>query len=156
VSAYFIDSYQGKHISLGFDSDSSAECVALKRRKIRRRAVGTLLLASATLMHEYTRYRGGFNELRNYVIPDKVFDPNSFCEKSFRAHFRYERCELQDIIDALELPDFIVSEQRDRGTTWEVMCLMCMKYAFPTRFCTLTREFGRSGSCMSRQICHLL
>jgi hypothetical protein len=151
VGAYLVGNYQCKDV-LDLDSDSSAECVALKRRKIRRRALGTLLLASATLMHEYTRYRGGFNELRNYVIPEKVFDPNSYCDKSFRAHFRFERAELQYIVDNLELPEFIISDQRDRGTSWEVMCLMCMKYAFPTRFCTLTREFGRSGCAMSRLI----
>ena len=103
-------------------------------------------------MEAYAKYRGGRNEMRNYVVPDVQFDLATLDDKSFVSHFRFEKHEVHTIIAALGLPEYIKSSERDKGSAVEVFCLMCMKWAYPTRFCSLIRTFGRSAPGMSRLI----
>ncbi len=91
--------------------------------------------------------------MRNYEIATgKEFDPDSFCDKMFVSWFRFERYEIEQIIRDLNLPEFIISDDRDRAPTFHVFCLLCAKYAYPIRFCQLIREFHKSASAMSRLI----
>jgi nuclease HARBI1 len=149
VSAYFVAAKEPK-----FDSsdDEMHRFIAIKKRRLKRRLVAASLLACASMVDAYCRYRGGVQELRNIQIPDKDFDPDSFCDKSFVCWFRFERYEMQAIIRQLNLPDVIISSERDRANTFDVFCLLCAKYAYPMRYCQLVREFGRSASAMSRLI----
>ena len=148
VASYFV----GKKRKAYWCSTDDEYGVQVKKRHLKRRLFASALLSCASLMEAYCRYRGGVQELRNYEIPDKVFDPDSFCDKMFVSWFRFERHEIQLIIRHLNLPEFIISSDRDRETTFNVFCLMCTKYAFPIRFCQLIREFGKSAPAMSRLI----
>jgi hypothetical protein len=150
VSAYF------KQQFLKDDCNSSDDerNTQVKKRRLRRRLVASTLLACTSLMQAYVRYRGGLQQLRNYEVPEKSIrlGPNAFCDKMFRSWFRFERFEVHAIIQRLDLPNVVVSSERDRAPIFEVFCMMCAKYAFPKRFCDLLREFCRSTSAMSRLI----
>jgi hypothetical protein len=150
VSGYFVGQKRGNNFCSSDDEEQRG--VALKKRKLKRRLVASALMACASLMEAYVVYRGGLQELRNYEIPLKVFNPDTFCDKMFVSWFRFEREEVALIIRELNLPDFIISSERDRGRTFDVFCLLCAKYAFPVRYCQLIREFARSAPAMSRLI----
>lgn len=126
--------------------------LAVKRRRLKRRLATTLLIAAKGVLEAYVSYRGGLNEMRTYVVPQKVWNPDSFCDRNFQAHFRFERHEAELIINELALPSHIVTSHRDKAPVLEVFCMMCMKFAYPTRYCTMLREYGRSQSAMSRLI----
>jgi hypothetical protein len=149
VSSFFLKQQR-------FDGNCSDEerNTQVKKRRLRRRLVASILLACTSLMQAYVRYRGGLQELRNYEVPEKslALGPNAFCDKMFRSWFRFERFEVHDIIQGLGLPSVVVSSERDRAPTFEVFCMMCGKYAFPKRYCDMLREFCRSSSAMSRLI----
>jgi nuclease HARBI1 len=149
VSSYFISN---KRTCYWTSSSDDEDVVQARKRYVKRRLVATTLLSCASLMEAYCRYRGGVQQLRNYEIVQKVFDPDSFCDKMFVSWFRFERYEIEVIIRELNLPEFIISSDRDRAPTFHVFCLMCAKYAFPIRYCQLLREFGKSTSAMSRLV----
>ena len=154
VSAYFISNKRKVGWCSSSDSDDATQrCVAVKKRYLKRRLVASALLSCASLMQAYCRYRGGVQEMRNYEIANgKEFDPDSFCDKMFVSWFRFERYQIEQIIRDLNLPEFIISDDRDRSPTFHVFCLLCAKYAYPIRFCQLIREFHKSASAMSRLI----
>lgn len=133
------------------DVDELERLIAVRKRFMLRRMAGSLLLCCSELVQAYVAYRGGLNELRNFV-PTRTFDPRSFDDKMFVAFFRFEREEIDIIIQDLQLPPFIRSRERDKDSTFNVFCMMCCKFAYPQRFCALVREFGRSQSSISRLV----
>lgn len=142
----------GKYRAVDEAFEDAVRDHAAKRRRLKRHVCTALLIAAKSVLEAYVSYRGGLNEMRCYAVPEKVWDPDSFCERNFQAHFRFERHEVELIIRELALPNFIVTPERDKAPVFEVFCMMCMKFAFPTRFCTMIREYGRSQSAMSRLI----
>jgi hypothetical protein len=120
-----------------------------------RRLTARLLASCCSLIQAYVSYRGGLNEMRNFVVPSMEFDAASFDDKMFVSFFRFEREEIEMIISGLGLPVNIVTSQRDKDTTFNVFCLMCCKYAFPGRFAHMIKIFGRSAPSMSRLISEL-
>ena len=153
VSGFLLPVYRKRHAAdEGYSSDEVVRELAVKKRRLKRQLCAAVVVCTAKLMEAYVKYRGGIQEIRNYDIPDKRFNPSTMCDKMFVSLFRFERDEVELIISALQLPSVIISEHRDRAPTFEVFCLMCMKYAFPTRFCQMIREYGRSASSMSRLI----
>lgn len=151
VSAYFVTGAAKKRNCYSSDDDMD-RAIAIRKRRLRHRLVASAMFACASVIDAYCRYRGGVQELRNMEIPHKDFDPDSFCDKTFVCWFRFERYDLKGIIAALNMPDVIISSDRDRANTFDVFCLLCAKYAFPKRYCDLIREFARSASAMSRLI----
>jgi hypothetical protein len=147
-----------RHTTDCCDSDSDAEKQELrvwKRRKLIRQVASSVASAAQQLMDAYAKYRGGVNEMRNYPVPAALhaqFDLETLDDKSFFSYFRFEKHEVRSIIAALGLPEYIKSAERDKGSAVEVFCLMCIKWAFPTRFCLIIRTFGRSLPAMSRLI----
>ena len=134
------------------DEDEIERLIAVRKRFMLRRMAASLLVCCKDLIDSYVSYRGGLNELRNFVPGVRVFDPKSFDDKMFVAFFRFEREEIAMIIQDLNLPSFIVSPHRDKDSTFNVFCMMCCKFAYPLRFCGLVREFGRSQSSISRLV----
>ena len=152
VSGFLLADYRRRDAADGYSSEEVAREHAVKKRRLKRQLCAAVVVCSAKLMEAYVKYRGGIQEIRNYDIPEKRFDPSTMCDKMFVSLFRFERDEVELLISALQLPRYIISDQRDRGATFEVFSLLCMKYAFPTRFCQMIREYGRSASSMSRLI----
>jgi nuclease HARBI1 len=148
VSRFLVGKY--RHADDVFEDEQQR--LRAKKRRLKLRLAASVLMASKTLLEAYVSYRGGLFEMLNYVVPQKRFDPASFCLKNFRAHFRFDREEVEFIIQQLELPPYIATPQRDKADTFEVFCMMCMKFAYPTRFCSMVREYGRSQGSLSRLI----
>jgi hypothetical protein len=123
-----------------------------RRRVALMRCAASVVACCACVVKDYVRYRGGLNQLRNYVCVKRAFNPRSFDDKMFVSYFRFEREEVEEIIDRLKLPSHVVSVERDRAPTFDVFCMMCCKFAFPQRYCQLMREFNRSESALSRLV----
>jgi hypothetical protein len=149
VSAFLVSKYRRFY----GDEFEDPEREALVRKRVQmRRMAARLLACCSSLMEAYVSYRGGLNEMRNFVVPSIEFDAASFDDKMFVSFFRFEREEIEMIISGLNLPSHIVTNHRDKDTSFNVFCLMCCKYAFPGRYAHMIRVFGRSAPSMSRLI----
>lgn len=93
VSGYFATAAEKKRNCYSSD-DEMHRAIVIKKCRLRHRLVASALLACASVIDAYCRYRGGVQELRNIEIPNKDFDPDSFCDKSFVCWFRFEHVYL--------------------------------------------------------------
>jgi hypothetical protein len=103
----------------------------------------------------YVSFRGGVREIEVFEVPDATFNPDSICPKTYTHEFRFTRSQLERIVVALVglgVPSIIRTRARDRCSLFDALCMMCMKYAWPTRLGSMVRLFGTSMSRMSRII----
>jgi len=129
---------------------------ALCSRKRRRQAsLKTVMLMNLHLMESYVKFRGGFERVLVYDIPDVEFDLAKLGDKEVYGYFRHSEGELRRLCAALQVPQVIVSSEGDKCEGLHVLCMMCMYYAYPTRRFEMIGKFGTSMSRMSRLISHL-
>ena len=134
------------------EDDDDDELIVLligeyKRRKSEQRsALVEVLKLSAELMEAYCRYRGGLDQIRVFELPFAVpMPPSAMGPKMFRFLFRWERDEMNYACQVLRVPEVIKCRNGDRAPGFDVMCMLSMKYAFPTRlgqlipFCVILR-----------------
>jgi hypothetical protein len=101
----------------------------------------------------YVKHRGGLQECRVFELPDVKFNPATLCAKFFIQHFRFSHAEMDRVILSLfdvGFPLVVRTKTRDKCPLHEAFCMMCFKYAWPTRLGTMTRVFGASTSRISR------
>ena len=101
----------------------------------------------------YVKHRGGLQECRVFQLPDLKFNSASICEKFFIQHFRFSHAEMDRVVVSLidiGFPLVVKTKTRDKCPLYEAVCMMCYKYAWPTRLGSMTRIFGASTSRMSR------
>ena len=127
------------------------------RKRKRTRVLCEIILSTCALVVDmYSYVRGGAQELRAYEIPNVQFNPHGYCDKMFRTLFRFERTEMFELLSLLTsrgvVPDVVVTPSRDKAPVAHVMCMMAMKYAWPTRLAQMITVFGRSPSSMSRLV----
>jgi hypothetical protein len=140
------------------DDEDEEEVVAaflLYVEMIRRQhmAYGQLRSCVESVVSYYVHLRGGVNELFNHEIPKVKFQPQLFCEKWFSQHFRFSHHEMDRVVLALlnaGFPSVVRSRTRDKCGLYEAFCMMCFKYAWPTRLGTMVKTFGSSTCRMSR------
>lgn len=109
----------------------------------------------AEIIRAYVQYRGGANEIEMFEVPTTKFDADAVCAKSFTHNFRFTRAQMDRIVLALlslGVPNVIKTSARDSCILFEALCMMCMKYAWPTRLGSMVEMFGASVSRMSRII----
>jgi len=102
----------------------------------------------------YVKYRGGIQEIRLHVVPPNVsFDADSIDEKWFVQHFRFSHAQMNRVVVSLMqagIPAVIKTASRDKCGLHEALCMLCFKYAWPTRLGTMVKLFGASTSRLSR------
>ena len=107
------------------------------------------------VIRAYVFFRGGFNEIQVFEVPSVTFNPDSVCPKTYTHEFRFTRAQLERIVFALiqlGVSPVIRTRARDKCTLFTALCMMCMKYAWPTRLGSMVKMFGTSMSRMSRII----
>jgi hypothetical protein len=127
-----------------------------RRQSEQRSALVEVLKLSAELMEAYCRYRGGLDQIRVFELPFAVpMPPSAMGPKMFRFLFRWERDEMNYACQVLRVPEVIKCRNGDRAPGFDVLCMLSMKYAFPTRLGQLIPFFGFSTSKSSRLIAAL-
>jgi nuclease HARBI1 len=140
-----------------FSSECDRQEAMRQRRRKRTRIVCEVVLSTCALVVElYTYSRGGLQNMRAYEIPAVQFDPDAYDDKMFRTLFRFERSEMYELLSLLKsagvLEDVVVTPSRDKAPLSHVMCMLAMKYAWPTRLAQMITVFGRSPCSMSRLV----
>ena len=123
-----------------------------RRREDARRCVSMM---HAELLEEYIKFRGGIQQVRVYTIPDVTFDIATFGEKECESWFRFSQEELRRLNAALRIPAVIVTAEGDKCDGFEVLCMLCLYYAYPCRRFEMIEKFGTGLSRLSRLISHL-
>ena len=129
--------------------------VLVSRKRRRDAALKCILIMNGDLLQSYVKFRGGAEKITVYDIPEVAFDLQTFGEKECYAYFRFHADELHRLHAALGIPLVITTSERDKCAGLEVLCMMCMYYAYPTRRFEMIAKFGTSLSRMSRLISHL-
>ena len=108
------------------------------------------------IINAYVKHRGGMQELRVFQIPSGArFQEDALCEKTFVLEFRFSHAQMDRVVLALlaaGVPKVIKTRARDKCRLYEALCMMCMKFAWPTRLGSMVRMFGSSVARMSRII----
>ena len=113
-----------------------AYCDSIRRAQVNCAAVQACVEG---VIHAYVKYRGGFQEIRVFEIPQRFpgsvgFQPELICEKSFVQDFRFTHAQMDRVVLALlslGVPANIKTRDRDSCPLHEVIAMMCMKYAWP-------------------------
>jgi hypothetical protein len=142
------------------DEAEEQEVVAgflLYAEAVKRAQAAGLLVQGAVdaVIRAYVHWRGGMQEIRVFAIPDGSFQPAQICEKFFVQHFRFTHAEMDRVVLALlnvGFPQTIRSASRDKCSLYDAVCMMCFKYAWPTRLGTMVKTFCSSTSRMSRLV----
>jgi len=129
--------------------------VLASRKRRREQSLKFMLVINSDLLNTYVKYRGGLLAMSVYEIPNVKFDLDTFGEKETYSHFRFTAEQLHRLNAALGIPKDIVTSANDRCSGLEVLCMMCMYFAYPTRRFEMIPKFGTSSSRISRLISHL-
>jgi hypothetical protein len=131
----------------------------LKRRRLQEQMIRTFAHAAQSMLDAYVKYRGGLNAVLNFELPEDdalCFDFDSCCDKSFVQDFRFNKEQVNIIVEALvayaNIPPVVVSYAQDKAPLRIAFLMLCMKYAWPTRLGQMVKLFGKSISWMSRII----
>ena len=132
------------------DEDEVVAAFLLYVEMIRRQhmAYGQLRVCVESVVSYYVHLRGGVNEVFNHEIPQVKFQPQLICEKWFAQHFRFSHHEMDRVVLALlnaGFPSVVRTRTRDKCSLYEAVCMMCFKYAWPTRLGTMIKTFGRAA-----------
>jgi len=107
-------------------------------------------------LNYYVKLRGGLSNVMVFEIPvGKEFRPELICEKSFIQDFRFSHAQMDRVVLGLlsvGFPKVVKTRARDSCPLHEAMCMLCMKYAWPTRLGSMVKVFGCSVSKMSRVV----
>jgi hypothetical protein len=90
-----------------------------------------------------------------FEISTVGFRPELICEKSFLQDFRFSHAQMDRVVIGLlsvGFPKVVKTPARDSCPLYEAMCMLCMKYAWPTRLGSMVKVFGASVSKMSRVV----
>ena len=125
-----------------------------RRKRQRQRSAVVLVSLVTTAMQLYARRRGGFQAVLCFTMPDvpTSFDLDRWPEKEAVFWFRLSALELRRVAAALHIAEVIITPSRDRAPGLEVLAMLCMKYAWPTRLGEMLQIFGTSVGRLSRLI----
>jgi nuclease HARBI1 len=116
-------------------SDLEVALLAVLWRRNKRQM---FLEASAKLVVEYP------------LIPQCRLSLDDFNDADCTLAFRFDRRGLESLAVHLRLPDVLITSKRDRCNTIEAVAIMLYRLAYPVRFATQIRVFGRSTPSMCR------
>ncbi|KAL3206864.1 hypothetical protein MRX96_039863 [Rhipicephalus microplus] len=68
---------------------------------------------------------------------------------TFYRSFRFQKGDLEDLMEALLIPEEVMSAQRVRVSGREALCMTLRRLAYPNRLCELELFFRRHSSVIS-------
>ncbi|KAL3184415.1 hypothetical protein MRX96_031827 [Rhipicephalus microplus] len=75
---------------------------------------------------------------------------------TFYRSFRFQKGDLEDLMEALLIPEEVVSAQRVRVSGREALCMTLRRLAYPNRLCELELFFRRHSSVISSVVSKVL
>lgn len=83
---------------------------------------------------------------KNPVFPYENYDRFDFDEidpAECKVEFRFEKRDLPQLIEALEIPEVFLCDQRSVCDGLEGLCIALRRFAYPCRYSDLIPRFGR-------------
>ena len=111
--------------------------------------VNTIAVVMITLEYDYVM------GVPHPLIPDLRFDPTNlgtgltFGLQSEHL-FRFNVDQLHILVDALRMPAFLWTPERDALHAIEGLCIVLRRLVFPVRYMDMVQLFGRSRAALSR------
>ncbi|CAH3170271.1 unnamed protein product [Porites evermanni] len=65
------------------------------------------------------------------------------------AMFRFQKCDMYRLLEALQIPECYICSQRTFVTGMEALMILLRRLTYPNRWCDLQAMFGRSESELS-------
>lgn len=77
------------------------------------------------------------------------FDLHALSSDMCEEYFRFTSNEIVELIDALALPQTIITSDRHRVTIVDAVCIVLRRLSYPTRLSAIARQFHRTVSGIS-------
>lgn len=98
---------------------------------------------------EYRMRRVREAELLRYRSRNGLLDVEHIESTLFRQQFRFDKEDINLLVDALLLPEQISSAHKVAMPCRDALCLVLRRLAYPNRWCDLQEVFGLHTSVMS-------
>ncbi|KAL3205896.1 hypothetical protein MRX96_040577 [Rhipicephalus microplus] len=76
--------------------------------------------------------------------------------QNVQGHKGFQKGDLEDLMEALLIPEEVVSAQRVRVSGREALCMTLRRLAYPNRLCELELFFRRHSSVISSVVSKVL
>ncbi|KAF0698103.1 hypothetical protein As57867_003465, partial [Aphanomyces stellatus] len=86
---------------------------------------------------------------RAISIPANRFDLADLTDADCRFKFRFNKQQIPELTQLLEVPDPFKTKARYRATAVEAVCIMLNRLAWPHRLGSMVQTFGRSREALS-------
>ncbi|KAF0720857.1 hypothetical protein AaE_010263 [Aphanomyces astaci] len=90
------------------------------------------------------------------LIPDIRFSLDTSTDATAILDYRFDIAGIKQLGFVLGLPAVIITQNRVRVHRDEAMCVLLGRLAFPVRFHTMTKTFGRSRSALCDIFMHVI
>ncbi|KAG2761633.1 hypothetical protein PC116_g12271 [Phytophthora cactorum] len=90
------------------------------------------------------------------IIPDIRFNLASLADANAEKEFRFDVRGVLDLARLFELPEFVITSERDKAHKTEAVCILLARLSYPNRNYDLMQRFGRSPSALSRLFSHIV
>jgi hypothetical protein len=104
----------------------------------------------------FMQYLLACQSIERIRIPNVRFDIDKMNDEECMHDFRFTADEIRELVTGFRLPSTIICIERTRSTDIEGMCILLSRLAYPVRWNSMSRVFGRSPSCMSNIFYHVL
>ncbi|XP_077548309.1 uncharacterized protein LOC144161524 [Haemaphysalis longicornis] len=102
-----------------------------------------------TINIDYELRRGRESELLRYRSRSGLLDINRIERSLFEQQFRFQKDDIDVLVEALLIPEVVVSAQKVTVPGRDALCLALRRLAYPNRWCDLQNIFGLHYSVMS-------
>ncbi|KAE8953238.1 hypothetical protein PR001_g32882 [Phytophthora rubi] len=89
------------------------------------------------------------------VIPDIRFNLVSMADANAEKEFRFDVRGVLELARLFELPEFVITSERDKAHKTEAVCILLARLSYPNRNYDMMQRFGRSPSALSRLFSHI-
>ena len=90
------------------------------------------------------------------AIPNIMFNINRYLEQECLEMFRFNAADIGSILNFLKLDPDQITENRNRFSTFEGICLLLHRLAYPSRWRDLVAMYGRSEASLSQIFHHMV
>ncbi|KAG2888217.1 hypothetical protein PC119_g22127 [Phytophthora cactorum] len=90
------------------------------------------------------------------IIPDIRFNLASPADANAEKEFRFDVRGVLELARLFELPEFVITSERDKAHKTEAVCILLARLSYPNRNYDMMQRFGRSPSALSRLFSHIV
>ncbi|ETV96241.1 hypothetical protein H310_10425 [Aphanomyces invadans] len=90
------------------------------------------------------------------LYPDVRYNLSAVSDANALLEYRFDVAGIRRLAYLLGLPAVVITKRRYRVTRDEAMCVLLGRLAFPVRFHTMTKTFGRSRAALCEIFAHVV